>query len=149
MKKAPLYSSSRPLARNPASPAEPVAPADTAPAVILKKPTLRARLQAFAQRHTGPVWALGGALLVAAGMLLQHNIAGPRVDLTQEDIDEAVRTTLENEVMPSPYARAYEAVAGSVVRVVGLDDEKAQAETKAETPKVETPAEKVPAAGGR
>ena len=130
MKKAPLYSSSRPLARNPASPAEPVAPADTAPAVILKKPTLRARLQAFAQRHTGPVWALGGALLVAAGMLLQHNIAGPRVDLTQEDIDEAVRTTLENEVMPSPYARAYEAVAGSVVRVVGLDDEKAQAETK-------------------
>ena len=130
MKKAPLYSSSRPLARNPASPAEPVAPADTAPAVILKKPTLRARLQAFAQRHTGPVWALGGALLVAAGMLLQHNIAGPRVDLTQEDIDEAVRTTLENEVMPSPYARAYEAVAGSVVRVVGLDDEKAQAESK-------------------
>ncbi len=90
--------------------------------------TFSTRLKAFAKRHTGPVWAVGGALLVAAGMLLQHGITGSRTELTQEDIDEAVRTTLENEVLPSPYARAYEAIAGSVVRVVGLDDEKAAAE---------------------
>ena len=130
MKKAPLYSSSRPLAKDTVNATE--LPASTAEAAVasLLKPTLRSKLKAFAQRHTGPVWALGGALLVAAGMLLQHGIAGPRSDLTQDDIDEAVRTTLENEVMPSPYARAYAAVAGSVVRVVGLDDEKTQAESK-------------------
>ena len=130
MKKAPLYSSSRPLAKGTASATESAASTAEAAAASLLKPTLRSKLKAFAQRHTGPVWALGGALLVAAGMLLQHGIAGPRSDLTQDDIDEAVRTTLENEVMPSPYARAYAAVAGSVVRVVGLDDEKTQAESK-------------------
>jgi S1-C subfamily serine protease len=69
------------------------------------------------------VWALGGAILVAAGMLLQHGLGTSQQALTQDDIDEAVRTTLENEVLPSPYSRAYEAIAGSVVRVVGLDDE--------------------------
>ena len=133
MRKAPLYSSSRTASRGAADTTEPSASAVEAPAASVKKPALRSKLKAFAQRHTGPVWALGGALLVAAGMLLQHGISGRGVDLTQDDIDEAVRTTLENEVLPSPYARAYAAVAGSVVRVVGLDDEKAQAESKDST----------------
>ena len=58
-------------------------------------------------------------------MLLQHQLSASGPALTQGDISEAVRTALENDVMPSPYARAHEAIAGAVVRVVGLDDESA------------------------
>jgi S1-C subfamily serine protease len=133
MKKAPLYSSSRPSARATLnadvsanlSAAEPAA--INAVATPLKTGLL-SRLKAFGMRRPGPVWALGGALLVAAGMLLQQSMTAARTELTQTDIDEAVRATLEKEVMPSPYARAYEAIAGSVVRVVGLDDEKVPTE---------------------
>jgi S1-C subfamily serine protease len=123
MKKAPLYSSSRPAHRPAAVAVEPAAAATQPPEAGPQASTRRSRLKAFAQRHTGSVWALGGAILVAAGMLLQHGLGTSQQALTQDDIDEAVRTTLENEVLPSPYSRAYEAIAGSVVRVVGLDDE--------------------------
>ena len=75
-------------------------------------------------RHPGPVWALGGALLVASGMLLQHALSPAINELTQDDIDAAVRSSLEAEPLPSPYARAYKTVLPSVVRVVGLDDDK-------------------------
>jgi serine protease DegQ len=125
MKKAPLYSSSRPAHRVAvAAPEATAAPSTSSTAVSLPY-SFATRLKAFSKRYSGPVWAVGGALLVAAGMLLQHNLGPANQALTQDDIDEAVRTTLENEVLPSPYARAYEAVAGSVVRVVGLDDEAA------------------------
>jgi S1-C subfamily serine protease len=157
MKKAPLYSSSRPANR--AAPTVPeaiaaqaasmsaapagsvsAAPAGSVSAAqaasVATSPSsgkFAARLKALTTRHTGPVWAVGGGLLVAAGMLLQHNLVSPNQALTQGDIDEAVRATLEKEVLPSPYARAYEAIAGSVVRVVGLDDEKAPTEKQDST----------------
>jgi len=41
--------------------------------------------------------------------------------ITQKDIDRAVRHTLETQTLPSPAAKAYEAVMPSVVRVRGLD----------------------------
>jgi serine protease DegQ len=125
MKKAPLYSSSRPARRAEAVVPEAIDASAASGATVPPPSTFSTRMKAFAKRHTGPVWAVGGALLVAAGMLLQHGVTGSRTELTQEDIDDAVRTTLENEVLPSPYARAYEAIAGSVVRVVGLEDEAA------------------------
>ena len=134
MKKAPLYSSSRPSARVPANATEATAVNPMEPGV---RPSAKggffSRLKAVALRRTGPIWALGGALLVAAGMLLQQGMTASRTELTQDDIDEAVRTTLEKEVLPSPFARAYEAIAGSVVRVVGLDDEKAPTEKQDST----------------
>ena len=43
--------------------------------------------------------------------------------LTQQDIDSAVLHTLENNELPSIYAKAYEAVRPSVVRVIGLGPE--------------------------
>lgn len=43
--------------------------------------------------------------------------------LTQEHIDAAVLKTLENTVLPSPAAKAYDIIAPSVVRVVGLGKE--------------------------
>ncbi len=123
MKKAPLYSSSRPANRPAATAAGPAASITVAADAVSRSNSWLSRVKAFTKRHTGPVWAVGGALLVATGVLLQQQLGPSNPALTQDDIDEAVRTTLENEVLPSPYARAYEAVAGSVVRVVGLDDE--------------------------
>ena len=46
--------------------------------------------------------------------------------ITQVHIDAAVRQTLEKEPLPSPYAKAAEAIWPSVVRVIGLMDEKDQ-----------------------
>jgi hypothetical protein len=47
---------------------------------------------------------------------------GQRV-ITQDDIDRAVRESLEKEPLPSAAARAHAAIAPSVVRVIGLMDE--------------------------
>jgi len=41
--------------------------------------------------------------------------------ITQKDIDGAVLHTLETQTLPSPAAKAYEAIRPSVVRVRGLD----------------------------
>jgi S1-C subfamily serine protease len=72
---------------------------------------------------------------VAAGFaLLALVLAGgsrPRV-ITQDDIDAAVRASLEKEPLPSPYARAAAAVAPSLVRVQGLMDERDDGEENAE-----------------
>ena len=51
---------------------------------------------------------------------------------TQEDIDAAVRTSLEKEPLPSAAAIAYAAVEPSVVRVVGLLNENDDGDAKAE-----------------
>ena len=67
------------------------------------------------------------ALLVAAGAAVALAAVGgyatlaPRPQrLTQQDIDAAVLHTLETSALPSPAARAYEAVRRSVVRVRGF-----------------------------
>lgn len=76
----------------------------------------------------GPVWALAGALLAAMMMLgVQSLQPKPRV-ITQDDIDRAVRASLEAEPLPSAAARAYEAIIPSVVRVTGLMSEDAEAD---------------------
>jgi len=120
MSKVPLYSRSRrPVAE--VTPTEPTPAAKPAP-----------RWRAWLARHPGPAWASSGALLAALlifGMLAlrpaQHRI-------TQDDIDAAVRESLEKEPLPSAAAKAYEAIAPSVVRVVGLLDEKDSGEDNAE-----------------
>jgi S1-C subfamily serine protease len=63
--------------------------------------------------------------VAAAFALLALTLAAsqrPRL-ITQDDIDAAVRASLEKEPLPSPYARAAAAVAPSLVRVQGLMDE--------------------------
>ncbi|MFN5164071.1 MAG: peptidase S1, partial [Pseudomonadota bacterium] len=52
---------------------------------------------------------------------------GQRI-VTQRDIDTAVRESLEKAPLPSAAAKAYEAILPSVVRVVGLLDEKDEGE---------------------
>ena len=81
-----------------------------------------ARLPAAMHRWQGPLWGLGGAalaVLVSAGMLQAR---APRV-ITQDDVDAAVRESIEREPLPSQATRAFEAVAPAIVRVVGLMNE--------------------------
>jgi S1-C subfamily serine protease len=74
-------------------------------------------------RQRAPLaWAVVGALLVLTGLLLGLWWRGPAaapVDVTQDDIDAAVRHTLETQPLPSRTARAAEQVRQSVVRVRG------------------------------
>jgi S1-C subfamily serine protease len=79
--------------------------------------------RALAQRWRVQAWAPWA--VAAAFALLALTLASshrPRL-ITQDDIDAAVRASLEKEPLPSPYARAAAAVAPSLVRVQGLMDE--------------------------
>jgi S1-C subfamily serine protease len=133
MKKAPLYS--RSPRRAPALPAVAPAAAEAsagAPGAALPSPPPPGRLGRLGRRfsrHAAPLWALGGAVL-AVLVMLQLRPGGAVV--TQEDIDTAVRLSLEKEPLPSAAAKAYEAILPSVVRVVGLMDDKDDGEDKPE-----------------
>ncbi len=74
-------------------------------------------------RNPGPVWALAGALLALSAMLIVLSLLPRQRVITQDHIDAAVRQSLEKEPLPSPYAKAAEAIRPSVVRVIGLMDE--------------------------
>ena len=90
------------------------------------------RWRSFSQRHAAPFWALCGALAAVALMLgLSFWRPGGHA-LTQDDIDAAVRASLEKEPLPSAAAKAYEAILPSVVRVVGLLDENDKGEDNPE-----------------
>ena len=143
--KAPLYSRSPrrasvgpglvPLPVLPAPAADAAAGVAAAASPATAAPAGRfARLRTAGRRWQGPLWGLAGAalaVLVSAGLM---QLRGHRV-VTQEDIDTAVRESLEREPLPSQAAKAYEAILPSLVRVVGLmtDDDSgdAQPEKKA------------------
>ena len=119
MRKAPLYSrSSRPA---------PAVQAST-PAAVEPPAKPPARWRAWASRHPAPLWAGFGALLALAMMLGVLGLRPAQRVITQDDIDAAVRMSLEKEPLPSAAAKAYELIAPSVVRVVGLmqDDDKGE-----------------------
>jgi S1-C subfamily serine protease len=61
--------------------------------------------------------------LLLVGLVLSGPWRPPVAASTQKAFDAAVRRALEAGPLPSPAARAYAAVQGSVVRVVGLMDE--------------------------
>ncbi len=90
------------------------------------------RLRAWAARHPAPLWAGAGALLASLAMLLGLSLHARPHAITQDDIDAAVRHSLEKEPLPSPATAAYEAIAPSVVRVVGLMDENDDGEDEGE-----------------
>ena len=60
---------------------------------------------------------LGISLLIVSSLVLRP--AGRKI--TQEDIDAAVLKTLETNTLPSAAARAYEAIAPSIVRVTSYE----------------------------
>ena len=131
MNKAPLHSRSprRQPAPEAASVPASVAPPPAAPPV---EPVAPGRLRRLLARRPGPLWALAGALLAATAMFVADRHPAGQRPITQDDIDQAVRTSLEKEPLPSAAAKAYDAILPSVVRVVGLMDEKDDGEEKAE-----------------
>ena len=111
MRRPALYSSSRP-ARTAAS-AQPEAPQP--PAAEAPAPAARRRFK-FSPTHPLLLWS--AILLLGIALLANVLLQTPQRRLTQEDINAAVLKTMETQVMPSEYAKAYEKVRPSVVRVV-------------------------------
>ncbi|MDO9073980.1 MAG: trypsin-like peptidase domain-containing protein [Rubrivivax sp.] len=134
MKKAPLYSRSPRRAAPTAaeSPAAADAAAGPAPAAQHAAGTTLRKTGARASRLNAALWAAGGALLTAVLMLGLLQLRPGQRPITQDDIDTAVRQSLEKEPLPSAAAKAYEAILPSVVRVVGLMDDKDDGEDKPE-----------------
>jgi S1-C subfamily serine protease len=134
MKKTPLYSPSRrstgAVRRDMPTSASPAAAGPTPqppPSPVVVAPASR-----WAGRRAGVLWALTGALVVSLVWLASAAWRPSQRVITQDDIDQAVRASLEKEPLPSAAAKAYEAILPSVVRVVGLLDEKDTGEDNAE-----------------
>ena len=127
MKKAPLYSRSPRRLANAVVPVEPHSQADaaSAQAAVSVAATPSRRLPTA-------IWVLTAALLALMVMLaFNHARLGVRT-ITQDDIDAAVRQSLEKEPLPSAAAAAYEAILPSVVRVIGLMEDDDSGEDKPE-----------------
>jgi len=125
IRKSPLYSPSRRSATAPmsAAPVEPQAPtpvpqsaAPAAVSAVASGPSKR-----WFKRHVPALaWGGFGALLAMAVMLSTIALQPRQRIVTQAQIDAAVRHSLEKDPLPSPATKAYEGVARSVVRVIGL-----------------------------
>jgi S1-C subfamily serine protease len=111
MKRVPLYSRSL---RPTETPAEPATAAGDAAATAPKP----GRWAAFA-RHERRLWVL---LILALGVAFwwSNPTFRAKPPLTIEQIDAAIRQSIEEKPLVAPEARAYDAIIPSVVRVVGL-----------------------------
>jgi len=90
---------------------------DGATAVVQREDMRFSRWRAVCARYERALLLLAGAC-VALGITLGHAALTPRAPrITQQDIDAAVLRTLQTKPVPSPAARAYQAVRGSIVRV--------------------------------
>jgi len=121
MKRAPLYSRSRRPAQAADRAVEAPAPASTAEAADGTR--LAPQRHAVIVRLGGPFWAVCGALAVGAALLIQQAGFSPARQLSQADIDAAVRSSIEKQPLPSAYATAYAAIRPSVVKVIGSDSD--------------------------
>jgi S1-C subfamily serine protease len=119
VKRSALYSSSRAGAALPAA-------QESAPITSVRGP--RRWLRAINPSHPRLLWAVIGLLAAStlASLLALSGQIPPA--LTQKDIDGAVLKTLETVPLPSKAAKAYEAIAPSVVRVTGFDTDKKSGE---------------------
>jgi S1-C subfamily serine protease len=113
MRRPALYSSSRPARPAPAMAAPTVVPVEgQGPAAA------SARRRRFRLSPSNPLWLWAAVVLLAAALVASMTLHPMQRRLTQEDINAAVLKTMETQVMPSEYARAYENVRPAVVRVV-------------------------------
>lgn len=87
------------------------------------------------KRGTVYRWMAGVAVLLIAAVMGGAWLAQPRQrTLTQADIDKAVLHTLQTKTLPSPQARAADAVMQSVVRIVGYTDKEPEPAVPAAIP---------------
>lgn len=120
MRRRALYSSSGGTQAPPSGAAgatPPEAPPQTA---AVAPPTRRRWQRAWRHPLTWAVASIVLTVLLAQVLLLRPPGGAPA--LTQKDIDAAVLHTLETKTLPSPAARAYEAVRRSIVLVRGQRD---------------------------
>ena len=123
MKKAALYSRTpRPVASAPAAAAPDARPAG------------RSRLARFAARNERRLWGLAVLLLLASLLWLRGPNGLHTPALTIEQIDAALRKSIDEKPLASAAARAHAAILPSVVRVLGLmtagDDGKDEHDTE-------------------
>jgi S1-C subfamily serine protease len=78
----------------------------------------------FARHNLAWMWSVIGLLALLLGLSLLPSVRPGVQRLTQKDINAAVLKTLESAVLPSAYAKAYDNILPSVVRVVGLGADK-------------------------
>ena len=107
MRRPALYSSSR--SRPPVDEAQPE------PAVAAAETTRRVRFDFSIPRL---LWSAILLLAIALGVSLTVVVQPPPRRITQDDIDKAVLRTIATKDLPSEYAKAYDNVRPSVVRVV-------------------------------
>jgi len=132
MKRTPLYSSNN-RARSgqlPAAQRHPVPPGAASPPATAVTATGSGALPAargaggplkkFMLRHERWLMLMAGALIAALAIFVHQKTAPSARDITQEDIDAAVLSSLENKPLPSIAAKAFEAIRPSVVRVEGV-----------------------------
>jgi S1-C subfamily serine protease len=100
------------------------------PAPEQKTPPGPGRIRTFCARHDRALLLLAGFLAGVSLLASQHFAAPKPVQITQEDIDRAVRHSLETKGIPSQAAKAYEILRPSVVRVRRLDEEEPPPEGK-------------------
>jgi S1-C subfamily serine protease len=79
----------------------------------------QSRWRKFLLRSPRITSGMFGALAVGLLAGLIFSLSPPQQEITQNDIDAAVLEALETNVLPSPAAKAYEAILPSVVRIVG------------------------------
>ena len=108
MRRPALYSSSR----SQRAAQEPDAPVQQQPAPTA---AARRRLDLSSPRV---LWSAIFLLAVLLALSVAMTLRPGARSITQDDIDKAVLKTLDTQVLPSEYARAYENVRPSVVRVV-------------------------------
>ncbi|HSW17005.1 MAG TPA: trypsin-like peptidase domain-containing protein [Ramlibacter sp.] len=110
MRRSAMYSSSRP--GRPAA----QAPAASAAAPDAAASTTRSRRRFRRPSSTELLWVV--VLLLAAMLTFNLGTRSVQRRLTQEDINAAVMKTLETHQLPSEYAKAYDKISPSVVRVM-------------------------------
>ena len=114
MKRAVLYSNASSASRSRGASAS----AAAAPETLVPAPR---GLGTVLRVYKMPLLMFAGLLaLFAIVMLDGHRTESPQM-ITQQDIDRAVRLSIEKKPLPSKAAKAYEAIRPSVVRVVGFD----------------------------
>lgn len=74
------------------------------------------------KRHEKPLLFVAGATLALALVAFHGALVPPPLQITQDDIDQAVARTLETKPLPSPAVKAYQAVRASIVRVRAITD---------------------------
>ena len=112
MKKVPLYSRS-PRATGPAQDA----PAAAVPVAAVTPRS--SRIVTALTRHERRLWALA-LIVLAAAFWWGNPMLATKAPLTMEQIDAAMRQSIEDKPLVSPASRAYDSIIPSVVRVIGL-----------------------------